>query len=306
MPDKKILVTAGPMKNVWTMFLRWTGDNGVRDLFDVRALPGPTPIDWRAVVLYVPWVDALPGVWERSVELAAECATRGIPVINPPDLLGNARKVACSELTRGPAIRTPKTLPITDPEVFRDTLLGIPLPLFVRDEAANGGPTIRAETAVEARAIALGQYKFPIATELIDVRGGDGLYRKFRYIAAGAHGVSQSLEISQTWITKGDVRVVNAVTRAEELAYIARQDPNHAVLQQARRALGLDFLAFDYGYKAGALVVWEVNTLPGIQARAELAYRDAAIERTMKAMLRMYLERAGLPVPANMVDPYLA
>jgi hypothetical protein len=41
---------------------------------------------------------------------------------------------------------------------------------------------------------------------------------------------------------------VNSRTRAEEIRYLDRPDPNHVALDRARRALGLDLAACDYSY----------------------------------------------------------
>jgi hypothetical protein len=141
--------------------------------------------------------------------------------------------------------------------------------------------------------------------ELIDVADlQDRLYRKFRYIAAGDIGVSQHLQISSGWITKGFARIRSDQTRQEELDYIAAQDPNHDALQRARRALGLDLVAFDYGYdRDGRMVVWEANPYPYIAfSVSTLVYRNHAIHRSMAAVLAMYLSMASLRIPASLSD----
>ncbi|MDX2143504.1 MAG: hypothetical protein SFV19_09125, partial [Rhodospirillaceae bacterium] len=127
----------------------------------------------------------------------------------------------------------------------------------------------------------------------------DGLFHKYRYFAAGAVGVSQHLQVSADWITRGSNRVLTDATRAAELVYIAAPDPHHARFQAARAALKLDMVAFDYGYdQAGEVVVWEANPFAHIQfARTTTTYRNVALHRSVAAMLRLYLDTAGLPVP---------
>jgi hypothetical protein len=158
----------------------------------------------------------------------------------------------------------------------------------------------RAETLAEARRLPLSKLSRPVAVEIVDVRDPrDGLFRKYRYVAAGDIGVSHHVQISEGWITRGDNRVVTSATREEELAYIAGPDSNHAALQRARRALGLDLVALDYGKMSdGRMVIWEANPFPHIHFSTRgLTYRNAAMHRTMLAIFRLYLHAAGLPVP---------
>jgi hypothetical protein len=159
---------------------------------------------------------------------------------------------------------------------------------------------LRADTPLDVRRLPLWRLKRPVAIEIVDVRDPhDGLYRKYRYIAAGDVGVSHHVQVSPTWITRGRHRVVTEQTRDEELAYISRPDPHAAELQRARRALGLEVVAFDYGRTSdGRIVIWEANPFPHIQfSKRALAYRNAALHRTMLALLRLYLHTAGLPIP---------
>lgn len=105
-------------------------------------------------------------------------------------------------------------------------------------------------------------------------------------------------------ITRGSGRIVNDCTKAQELYYISQQDPHHQRFQRARRALGPEMCAFDYGYDAnGDVVVWEVNPFPFIQfAKSETLYRNRAIHRSVAAMLAMYLSYARLPIPSDLAD----
>lgn len=71
---------------------------------------------------------------------------------------------------------------------------------------------------------------------------------------------------------------------------------------EAYRALELDFATFDYGYdREGAVVVWEANPYPHIQMSTKnLTYCNHAIHRTLAAVVKLYLTRAQLPVPAKL------
>ena len=100
---------------------------------------------------------------------------------------------------------------------------------------------------------------------------------------------------------KGRDQAFSDAIRAEDEAFLSRPDPNHDVLRQARRALGLDVVAFDYSYdREGRMVLWEANPyallhyIPGRRA-----YRSPAVDRTIAAIVHLYYTRAGLPVPGE-------
>jgi hypothetical protein len=140
----------------------------------------------------------------------------------------------------------------------------------------------------------------PVAMEFIETRDPrDGFYRKYRYVAAGDTGVAVHLHVKDHWFVKGANQLYSEEIREEDAAYLLGPDPNHEVLQRARRALRLDFVAFDYSYdRARRLVVWEANPYPYFHfIGGRRAYRTLAIERAFAAILELYHSRAGLPVP---------
>jgi hypothetical protein len=164
---------------------------------------------------------------------------------------------------------------------------------------------IRADTPAEARGISFHRFKEPVAIELIDLPDAhDGLYRKYRYVVAGDFGVPHHLQVSADWITRGGNRVVNETTRAQELAYIEEPCPHHDALQRARKALALDFVAFDYSLDANGMpVIWEANPYPFLHfSRKELKYRNEAMHRTMAILVAFYFERAGLPLAPKLAQ----
>lgn len=280
----------------------------VRARFELHLLPVRVR-DGARYALHLPWVQDPLERWSRrayaqALRLAEDCDARGIPIVNRVDRLANAGKSAAAQRIGELGIRTPRTARITDPAAFRETRLGVPLPLFVREDWGHGGRMLRADTPDEARALPLHRFERPVAIEIVDVCGPDGLYRKYRYVAAGDTGIAHSLHVSDHWITRGSDCLYSEALREEELAYTGRPDPNHEALQRARRALGFDFVAFDYGYdRDGRLVVWEPNPYPYLHfARGRRLYRARAVERTLAAIVRLYLERAKLPVPARLDD----
>jgi hypothetical protein len=291
--------------------LAWVEEHfpALRPLFRVHELPGLRP-SFANAVLHLPWLqDPVQAnswkVYALANGLATLCDLKGIPIVNRVSRLTNAGKSAGAQIVGGTGLRTPRSVRIRDAAVFRETLCGVPLPLFVREDWGHQGPMLRADTHDEAAAIPLGIFRRPVAIELIDVPDRqDGLYRKYRYIAAGEDGVTHHLQVTTDWITRGKKRVATDVTRQQELDYVNAQDPNHEAFQRARRALGLEFLAFDYGYDyEGRPVVWEVNPYPHFEFSRPgggLFYRQHALHRTVAAMVKMYLEAAGLDVPPDL------
>ena len=281
-------------------------------LFELRVLPCRF-VYWSDIVLHVPWLQDPVQRWsveayEQANRLAAECDRRGIPIVNRVDRLLNASKSVGAQLMAQAGVRTPQMMPIHDPAEFKETLLGMTPPLFVREDWGHGGRSYRIDKREDALQIPFEKIARPVAIELIDVRDRrDGLYRKYRYVAVGSEGVSLHLHASTDWIVRGNRRLKDETTRAEELSYISKQDPNHQLLQCAHRALGLDFVAYDYSYDhQGRVVVWEANPFPLLHFSKEcpMAYRDVAVHRTLRAILKMYLQYASLLVPDRLEQPY--
>jgi len=310
---KRFLVVrhAGKSPGFYDVILHWVEEHvpEIRGLFELRLLPCWI-FDWSSYALHVPWLQDPVENWSRrayaqACRLAAACDRRSIPVINRVDRLSNATKFdAASRLSRA-GIRTPVMRVIGDHREFRETRCGLALPLFVREDAGHGGPMLRADTERELRAIALERFRRPIAVELVDVRSPeDGLFRKFRYVVAGRVGVPHHMQATQDWITRGDIRFHNETTRSQEEFYFSRPDPYHEVFQRARTCLGLDFVAFDYGFdRRGELIIWDANPYPHFHIpKGRLSYLKPAMHRTLAAVVHLYVERAEMAIPQRLRD----
>ncbi len=314
LPRPFLIVRDAPQpsgKHAYDVVLEWVAENfpEFSPLFRIESLPYAIP-PGADFSLHIAWLkDPVEGwsmkVFDEATRLARDCDLRGIPVVNRVDRLINSTKSIGARLMAPTGVRVPRMARINDPEEFRDTLLGIPLPLLIRDDWGHQGEMLRADTREAAVALPIDRFQRPLAVELIETRSPkDGFYRKYRFIAAGDVGVSHHLQISTDWITRGEGRSSSDDARYEELDYIGQADPNHHLLEQARRALGLDLVAFDYAYDdAGRVVVWEANPYPFLHFSAKsLLYRNAAIHRTLAAILKLYLDRAGIPSPARLDD----
>lgn len=310
--EPRILITrhSGKRAYVFRDFLVWVRRElpELSSRIEFRRLPCAIN-DWSRFALHASWAGDSMDLWAphsfaRAMELQDECRRRGIGVVNPLDKLTNTAKLLGSELMRTAGVRTPRSIRITDPATFRENLGGLSCPILVREDRGHGQPALLLEKAADAESLDLRQFQAPIAAEFIDVRDpADGYYRKYRYVAAGELGICRHLLANDAWEVRPERRLTSAALRGEELAYVSQPDPNHALLQKARAALGLDVVGFDYSYdRQGRVVVWEANPFlnlnyPKNRAAAHIA---AAVERSFAAIAHLYLQRAGLPIPQQL------
>ncbi len=286
-------------------FLAWVRGRApeVWPRFELRYHPRPVR-DLAGVSLLVPWLqdplrERFPQTFVAASALERRCEARGIGVVNPVANLSRAIKSTAAELIRQTGVRTPRMHRIADAGAFRRDHGGLALPFFIREDQRHGGPVILVTTADDLRAVSLSRFEHPVAVEFIDVRSGDGLYRKWRYVAVGDRGCNRHMVASERWIVHAGDRVLTPAILDEERAYVTSDDPNQDALQRARRALGLDVVAFDYSYDHdGRLVIWEPNPFPVLVARynrdrADLQYQVPTIERLYRLLLDDLLERAA-------------
>jgi hypothetical protein len=274
----------------------------IRRRFELRLLPCSIR-DWSPLAVFAPWLqdpaeDWLPvKAWANLRQLEGECDARGIPVINRVGRLSRAVKSVASGLIAAAGARAPRIVAIGDPRRFDPDALGLTFPFLIREDRAHTRPACLVESRQALARLAWSRFRHPAAAEFIDVRSPhDGLYRKYRYVAAGEFGVARHLIVSATWEVRAEGRIRTPATRDEEMAYLDGHDPNHDVLQRVRRALGLELIAFDYSYDTqGQLVVWEANPFPCLSypAAPGMGYTWPYVERSFAALVAMYLTAAG-------------
>ncbi|MCP4192257.1 MAG: hypothetical protein GY768_16725 [Planctomycetaceae bacterium] len=293
-------------------FVRWleTKKPAVRSRFALHSLPY-SPRDWAQIRLLVPWLpDPLlhesPIVYGRLKRIEESCRQRGIAVINPVDHLLRTAKSTGAEFVRSVGIRAPRSTPINHIDHPERCLRKAELefPLLIREDRAHAGrlPIYLVKNLRELLEVPLHQFAHPIAVEFIDVRDSqDGLSRRYRYFAAGDLGMAMNLHCSKEWEVRGRNAIRETRIEQEELAFIREPDPNHERLQAARKALGLDFVAFDYSYgKEGELIVWEANVMPGLafpKPSQHRPYLRTIAERAFALTLNLYYDRSGLKLP---------
>lgn len=292
-------------------FLDWLAEEfpEIRARFELRMLPCRVR-DWSRYALHVPWLqdpveEWTPWGYRQSLCIAAQCDERGIPIVNRVDRLSNSIKSIGAGLIRRAGVPTPRIFTIDNVARFREDLGGLELPLLIREDRGHGRSALLIERASDLDRAPLASFSHPIAVEYVDVRGTDGLFRKYRCLIAGEIGVTRHLMIGSHWEVRPKCRVRTDATREEELQYLNHPDANLDLLQRARRALGLELVAFDYSYdRHGRLVVWEANPYPDLSYphNPAMEYIFPYVRRSFAAVVRLYLHRAGMRAPARLDD----
>lgn len=296
-------------------FLRWVAQQAPEavHLFELQRVPCHIR-NWQRYTLFLPWLqdplkEKLPHVYQHVKQIEMQCQKYSIPVANPVDTLSNSIKSVATRIINNVGIRTPRMVPITEIESFKQTQGGLSTPFFIREDKRHGGQIFMIHDPQDLQGVPFSEFAAPVAVEFIDVQDKDGFYRKYRYIAIGDDGIPRHMITSASWEVRAEMRIINKVTVAEELAYLSGEDPNHHVLQRARKALGFDFVAFDYSYDTqGCLVVWEPNPFPILWTAASeqenMRHVLPTMDRLYTKLLDYYLRRANLSsaIPSGVVD----
>ena len=330
--DRRICLMRHRASNYYRHLLGWVAKEipEVRHHMELSVLSRPIR-DCSQYALLVPWINEVylhfrRPVLERALAVEERFRQHGVPVVNPAKQVLNADKYSSARILAETGIRTPEMAIIEDVDHFRQDLAGMQPPILVRNRLGHAGitPMFLIEQHDDVHKFPLERLRSPVAAEFIDVSDSNGYCRKYRYLMAGRVGVSRSLQISTNWEVRGGwagrrqmkrlgdkaeacekTRLAKEITCEEEVAFVEAPDPNHERFQRAGKALGLEFLAFDYSYdQDGNLVVWEVNVTPGMKAPpdSEARYRFLARDRAVGAMIKLYLDRAGIEVPRKIHD----
>lgn len=239
----EVLLIRHPTKTpfFYNGFLHWMALNfpECRRHFRLALLPCRLPSE-PAPGLLVPWLQDPIEAWSTAVyaeacALTAAADSAGIGVINRPEQLRNIRKSRTAALLAPLGIRVPRLLRLTDRLALQAALDEFPRPFVVRDDAAHNGGMRLVGAGDRLCWGELADFAEPVAIEFIDTCGPDGLYRKFRYQVAGEFGTGVHQVTSPHWEVRGHNKRRDAVAYREEAEFLARPDPNHAVLQRAVR-----------------------------------------------------------------------
>jgi hypothetical protein len=313
--DQRLLILRHPTKGPQSFdaILRWLAEHhpDILSRIELRLLPILIR-DVSPYRLFVPWLqdpvqDWSCTVFQRVHQFEQKFASKGISVVNSVGQLLNATKVEGARRIKAAGLQVPRMDRITSSRRYVEDFYGFDPPFIIREEWGHGKPMTKVETRREALAVDLTRFRRPVIAEFIDVADPqDGICRKYRYVAAGETGISLSLHATDGWLTRGTNALQTPRILDEEVSFVSQMDTNHEVLQQARRSLELDYVAFDYGYdRHGRVIVWEANPFPYLHLpqSAHRAARRSAYVRVFQALIRYYLRCAKLEVPSSIHDP---
>lgn len=305
--DQRVLFARAPEdRYFYDTLLDWIPRHWPEAAKYIELQPLPcTGVDWRRIGAFYAWIHD--PVRERSPETYAlvhrvedQCRQFGIPVTSPADVLSNSVRSRMLDLIAGPGIRVPRLVEIDDWDAFSEDFGGLSLPLIIRPAWGHGKAMHlirdRRDLTDEIRTA----FAQAVAVEFIDLKDEDGLYRKYRYVMIGDTGIPRHMLASQDWKTDGESYVERPAIRAEERTYIEAPDPHHTALDAARRRLGFDIVAFDYGLdRNSGLVVWEANPFPDLSYAENpiFPYKRPMADRICRTLFAFHFDRAGIPLP---------
>jgi hypothetical protein len=300
----RIVIASEPIaaRHFYWYFLEWLGDErpALRRQIRVGRVPCRLPASATLFHAWVqdPVVERDPRLYAQLAWMEAECAARGIAVIHPAAVLSHSRReVICERLGRV-GVRTPRIAGVD--ATFDAHRGGLCLPLVVRRPWGHDAGMRRLDTEAQFSAWWADERRDPtawVASEYVDVRDPDGLYRKYRYVMAGCHGVPRHLIMSPKWEVRPVDRIRTPAAEEEELAFVKGGCPHHELFDAARRSLDFEIAAFDYSYDSNReLVVWEVNPYPDLAVPSGPAgeYLRPAVHKSYAILADYYEERAGL------------
>ena len=230
-------------------------------------------------------------------------------VINRPEaVLRSTRDQVARRLAGIPGLVVPKVVRLRTgkPAIAVQTVLraGLQFPLIVRPAGTHAGRILGRFDDVSDLQAALTGGDDHIATEFIDFRSADGLYRKYRAFFIGRHVVFRHMIVSDDWsVHAKDRRRFMALHQnliEEEKGLFATPGgafpPGVAqVLETIRDRMGLDFFGMDFGIaEDGRVVLFEANATMNFfpfLAEPQFAY----VQRCIAPAQEAFHELLGLP-----------
>jgi hypothetical protein len=214
---------------------------------------------------------------------------RNVPgrVINRPEaVLRSTRDQMAKRLSDIAGLLAPKVVRLksSKPAIVGDAVAraGIPFPLILREPGTHLGTTQSRCEDLNQLLSAMSAGKEYFATQFVDFRSIDGLYRKYRVFFIGPHILFRHMLVSDCWNVHakdaGRFMFDRPDLRAEEEAMFAVPEGTFSpeirrVLAEVRERIDLDFFGIDFGILPdGRAILFEANAtmnfflpLPGEQ-----------------------------------------
>jgi glutathione synthase/RimK-type ligase-like ATP-grasp enzyme len=195
-------------------------------------------------------------------------------IINPPDaVMRTTREQVARRLTGVPGLIVPKAARFMGPKANVAAIAieraGLEFPVILRLAGTHTGKVIGLFETLEDLQKAVTTKKPHIATEFIDYRSLDGLYRKYRVFFIGERRIFRHLIGADDWNIHAKARFAFMTHHPglidEEQRILEQPDgvfpPSvAATLDVVRERIGLDFFGLDFGIAPdGQVVLFEAN-----------------------------------------------
>ncbi|MDE2163288.1 MAG: hypothetical protein KGL56_11020 [Alphaproteobacteria bacterium] len=220
------------------------------------------------------------------------------PLVNRPECVARTYRSAMPALLGHiPDLVVPKVLRhARDNGKLDDALtdMSMPFPLIVRPAGLHGGDGMSLIKTPDELASATPDADILYATQFVDYRSDDGLYRKYRVIFVDRTPYPYHLAIGQRWVLHYKSADMNrdAVRREEEERFLS--DPEGAIGARATAALvaigaelDLDYAGIDFGILPdGRLLFFEANATMLVHPEDDplFLYKNKAVDSILEAM----------------------
>ena len=273
----------------------------------------PELLDYHCLVNLVTDPDQNPKVLQNLCKLLRGYAG---PVINRPEaVLQSTRDQAARLLAGTPGLVAPKTIRLRvskpDSAVQAIERAGLQFPVILRQAGTHTGRIVGLFEDMAALRAGCGGEGEHIATEFVDFRSGDGLYRKYRSFFIGRHVILRHMLVSDNWNVHAKDRsramsewpqMLDEEKQLFETPQGAFPAPVLDCQQAIRERMPLDFFGMDYGILPdGRVVLFEANATMNFFpffADPRLDY----VKRCYRPAQEAFWEMLGLPV-ANPMQP---
>lgn len=232
-------------------------------------------------------------------------------VVNRPEaVLRSTRDQVARQLAGVPGLHAPRVLRLRSSKTGIAQAIeraGLNYPVILRQAGTHTGRIVGLFGSADQLPASLPKHDEHIATEFVDFRSGDGLYRKYRVFFIGPHIIFRHMLASDRWSVHAEDRMRFMVERPELLAEEGTlfASPEGAfppgigeTLQKVRERMALDYFGMDFGIGPdGRLVLFEANaTMNFFPFLADP--RFAYVQRCLAPAQQAFRELLGL-APAD-------
>jgi glutathione synthase/RimK-type ligase-like ATP-grasp enzyme len=236
-------------------------------------------------------------------------------VINPPDRVARtSRDQIAKALASVPGIVVPKVvrIPKNKPAMLRRAADSgaIRFPAIIRIAGTHSGKVLGVCGSLEEAEAIIPKNQECFATEFVDYRSNDGIFRKYRVFVIGQELIFRHIAFADHWnVHAGDrERFIQAHPGAVaewrrwcEQGLTLLPDGVTRSLHAIRDRIGLDFFGIDFGInEAGEAVLFEANATMSFfpfPTNPEYAFASACLPAAQDAFNRMLY--AQMPSPSD-------